>query len=54
MNADQVLAADGILRAAEVVQPAGFQRRAGVTGPDANGRTAGPRTWVALEHFGFR
>ncbi len=31
-----------------------FQRRAGVTGPDANGRTVGPRTWAALEHFGFR
>jgi hypothetical protein len=88
MNADQVLAAHGILRAAEVVQLAGgalqkflnatfpayshldlgpqrygpqtvavvaeFQRRAGVTGPDANGRTVGPRTWAALEHFGFR
>lgn len=31
-----------------------FQRRAGVTGPDANGRTVGPRTWAALESFGFR
>jgi len=31
-----------------------FQRRAGVTGPDANGRTVGPRTWAALERFGFR
>jgi Putative peptidoglycan binding domain len=30
-----------------------FQRRAGVTGPDADGRTVGPRTWAALEHFGF-
>jgi hypothetical protein len=31
-----------------------FQRRAGVTGPDTGGRTVGPRTWAALEHFGFR
>ena len=31
-----------------------FQRRAGVTGPDADGRTVGPRTWAALERFGFR
>ena len=31
-----------------------FQRRAGVTGPDADGRTVGPRTWAALEHYGFR
>jgi peptidoglycan hydrolase-like protein with peptidoglycan-binding domain len=30
-----------------------FQRRAGVTGPDADGRTVGPRTWAALERFGF-
>ncbi len=31
-----------------------FQRRAGVTGPDADGRTVGPRTWAALERYGFR
>ena len=30
-----------------------FQRRAGVTGPDADGRTVGPRTWAALKHYGF-
>jgi Putative peptidoglycan binding domain len=30
-----------------------FQRRAGVTGPDADGRTVGPRTWAALEHYGY-
>jgi hypothetical protein len=30
-----------------------FQRRAGVTGPDANGRIIGPRTWAALEHYGY-
>lgn len=31
-----------------------FQKRAGVTGPDANGRIVGPRTWAALEHHGYR
>lgn len=31
-----------------------FQRRAGVTGPDADGRIVGPRTWAALEHYGYR
>jgi Putative peptidoglycan binding domain len=31
-----------------------FQRRAGVTGPDTGGRTVGPRTWAALEHYGLR
>lgn len=31
-----------------------FQRRAGVTGPDANGRVVGPRTWAALERHGYR
>jgi hypothetical protein len=31
-----------------------FQRRAGVTGPEADGRTVGPRTWAALEHYGFQ
>lgn len=31
-----------------------FQRRAGVTGPDADGRTVGPHTWAALERYGFR
>jgi hypothetical protein len=31
-----------------------FQRRAGVTGPDADGTIVGPRTWAALERFGFR
>jgi hypothetical protein len=30
-----------------------FQRRAGVTGPDADGRIVGPRTWAALDSFGF-
>jgi hypothetical protein len=30
-----------------------FQRRAGVTGPDADGTTVGPRTWAALEHYGY-
>ncbi len=30
-----------------------FQRRAGVTGPDADGRIVGPRTWAALEHHGY-
>ncbi len=30
-----------------------FQRRAAVTGPDADGRIVGPRTWAALERFGF-
>jgi hypothetical protein len=30
-----------------------FQRRAGVTGPDADGRIVGPRTWAALEHYGY-
>jgi len=24
-----------------------------VTGPDADGRTVGPRTWAALEHYGY-
>jgi hypothetical protein len=70
MNADQVLAAHGILRAfplysridlglqrygpQTVAVVAEFQRRAGVTGPDTDGRTVGPRTWAALEHYGFR
>jgi Putative peptidoglycan binding domain len=31
-----------------------FQRRAGVSGPDADGRVVGARTWAALERFGFR
>ena len=33
-----------------------FQRRAGVSGPGVSptGRQVGPRTWAALEHFGFR
>lgn len=31
-----------------------FQRRAGVTGPDADGRIVGPRTWAALEHYGYQ
>jgi hypothetical protein len=30
-----------------------FQRRAGVTGPDVDGRIVGPRTWAALDSFGF-
>lgn len=30
-----------------------FQRRAGVTGPDANGTIVGPRTLKALVSFGF-
>jgi Phage tail lysozyme/Putative peptidoglycan binding domain len=30
-----------------------FQRREGVTGPDADGRIVGPRTWVALERHGY-
>jgi hypothetical protein len=37
-----------------VATVAEFQQRAGVTGPDADGRTVGPRTWAALEHYGFR
>ncbi|MGL5909413.1 MAG: peptidoglycan-binding domain-containing protein [Phycicoccus sp.] len=31
-----------------------FQRRAGITGADADGRTVGPRTWAALIRHGFR
>ena len=33
-----------------------FQRRAGVSGPGVSptGRQVGPRTWAAVEHFGFR
>ncbi len=31
-----------------------FQRRAGVTGPDVDGRLIGPRTWAALEAHGYR
>jgi GH25 family lysozyme M1 (1,4-beta-N-acetylmuramidase) len=30
-----------------------FQRRAGVTGSAADGRTIGPATWAALERFGY-
>lgn len=31
-----------------------FQRRSGVTGADADGRTTGPRTWAALLAAGYR
>lgn len=31
-----------------------FQRRAGVTGSDADGTVIGPRTWAAMEKLGFR
>lgn len=31
-----------------------FQARAGVTGPDADGRVIGPRTWAALRRYGWR
>lgn len=31
-----------------------FQVRAGVTGPDADGRTIGPRTWAALARYGWK
>lgn len=31
-----------------------FQRRVGITGPDATGRTIGPRTWAQLATFGYR
>lgn len=31
-----------------------FQRRSGVTGPDADGRTCGPRTFAALLAAGYR
>lgn len=37
-----------------VLAVAEFQRRCGITGPDANGRTVGPRTWAALERHGYR
>jgi peptidoglycan hydrolase-like protein with peptidoglycan-binding domain len=30
-----------------------FQRRTGITGPDANGETVGPRTLAKLKEFGF-
>ncbi|MGE3487458.1 MAG: N-acetylmuramoyl-L-alanine amidase [Nitrospira sp.] len=30
-----------------------FQARTGVTGPDANGRNIGPRTWAALRREGY-
>ena len=31
-----------------------FQRRTGITGPDADGRTIGPRTWAQLVAHGYR
>lgn len=31
-----------------------FQRRTGVTGPDADGTIVGPRTWAALTAAGYR
>jgi peptidoglycan hydrolase-like protein with peptidoglycan-binding domain len=31
-----------------------FQKRAGVTGPDANGRIIGSRTFAAMRRFGWR
>lgn len=31
-----------------------FQRRTGITGPDANGRDIGPRTWAQLVAHGYR
>lgn len=31
-----------------------FQRRSGVTGPDADGTTVGPRTWAKLLEAGYR
>lgn len=31
-----------------------FQRRSGVTGADADGKTVGPRTWAALLAAGYR
>lgn len=31
-----------------------FQSRAGVTGPDADGRILGPRTWAAMRRYGWR
>lgn len=31
-----------------------FQKRSGVTGPDADGTTCGPRTWAALLAAGYR
>lgn len=31
-----------------------FQRRTGVTGPDADGTIIGPRTWAQLEKLGYR
>jgi hypothetical protein len=31
-----------------------FQRRTGITGPDANGETVGPRTLAKLREFGFQ
>jgi hypothetical protein len=31
-----------------------FQRRAGVTGPDATGETVGPRTLAALQSYGYK
>lgn len=33
---------------------ADFQSRVRITGPDANGRTIGPRTWSALIQHGYR
>jgi hypothetical protein len=31
-----------------------FQRRVGITGPDADGRTVGPRTNIALARYGYK
>lgn len=31
-----------------------FQKRTGITGPDANGKTVGPRTLAKLREFGFQ
>jgi peptidoglycan hydrolase-like protein with peptidoglycan-binding domain len=31
-----------------------FQRRSGVTGPDADGTIIGPRTWAKLLEAGYR
>ncbi|MGL5908420.1 MAG: peptidoglycan-binding domain-containing protein [Phycicoccus sp.] len=39
-------------RTAAVVRE--FQHRSGITGPDADGRTVGNRTWAALARHGFR
>jgi hypothetical protein len=30
-----------------------FQRRTGITGPDADGSVVGPRTLAKLQTFGF-